>query len=320
MTTLLVVISVAVSIIACEGPMESPQPAAKTTEAFGFDFRIHPTDEVRERLDWTYIWAIRFAAQRWEQIVYAGHEAKGFVDMSKARGFTLEHDGTQTTVQTPTTYLGWTNIEIVVTIDDEIEEFGDNDWTTYAYTTYFVDDNDDMYPIVYLSIPHYVVYYIKSGTYTYDQFYQALVHELGHALGFNSTQLERSLLQRVAGKWEYKGTKGRDAFKRVTRRTGNIPMHDSGHFDGFHAKWKKYFDVMFQGLAAASPAPEEQLISQVSVGVLEDLGYWVRYDQADDTLLAWRDDPRNPQNAAKPVAEPRRWRCAPPQIGTVVFH
>ena len=320
MTTLLVVISVAVSIIACEGPMESPQPAAKTTEAFGFDFRIHPTDEVRERLDWTYIWAIRFAAQRWEQIVYSGHEVEGFVDMSKERSFTLEHDGYKVEVQNPKTYLDWTNIEIVVVIDDSIEKDTDDDLFTFAYVTYFVNEDKDQYPIVYLSIPHYVVSGLEDGDYTYDQFYQACVHELGHALGFNTTHFESlGLLRSVSGKWEYKGAKGKEAFRRVTRRTGNIPMRDSGHFDGWHVKWKRYFDVMFQEFAL-SALPEDKLISEVSVGVMEDLGYWVRYSQADDTLLSWRDDPRNPQNAAKPVAEPRRWRCASPQIGKVVFH
>ena len=99
-------------------------PAGKTAEAWGFDFRIDPTAEVRERLGWNYIWAIRFAAQRWEQIVYSGHEAKGFVDMSKAKPFALEYSGHEIEVWRPQTYIGWTDILVVVVIDDEIQEAG----------------------------------------------------------------------------------------------------------------------------------------------------------------------------------------------------
>lgn len=296
-----------------------PAPAGKANEAFGFDFRIHLTEEVRDRLDWSYIWAIRFAALRWEQIVYSGHQTEFFVDMSKARGFVLSHDRYELEVEYPRSYLGWTDIEIVVTIDDEIEEIDDDGdgLITFARTVYFLDGNDDMYPIVYLTIPHYVIYYLKSGDYSYDQFFQACVHELGHALGFNSANLERNLLERVAGEWEYKGEKGKEAFNRITRKTGNIPMFDSGHFDGFHTKWKKYFDVMFQGFLG-SPVPEDKLISEVSVGVLEDLGWWVRYSQADNTLLNWKEDPRNPNYAAKPVAG-GRFHCTPPRQGKVTI-
>ena len=38
-------------LAACEGSVKPSPPAAKATEAFGFDFRINPTDEVRERLE-----------------------------------------------------------------------------------------------------------------------------------------------------------------------------------------------------------------------------------------------------------------------------
>lgn len=293
-----------------------PRPAAKANEAFGFDFRIEPTGEVMDRLGWTYIWAIRFAAQRWEQIVYAGHEVTGFVDMAKADPFVLEHDGHETRVLYPATYLGWTNILVVVTIDDEIEEEYEDDLLTVAYLTYFRDDNGNQYPVVYFSIAHYVIDYLDSGEYSYDDFYQICVHELGHALGFNSTLVGRDLLQMVAGKWEYKGREGKAAFRRMTGRTGNIPMEDSGHFDGYHYKWRRYFDVMFQGFSGYF-IPMDKLISEATVGVLEDLGYWVRYDQADYTLLEWRNDPRNPSYAAKPVAGHRHWHHAPPRVGVV---
>lgn len=299
-------------------PPTEPAPAAKTTESWGFDFRIEPTRKVRERLDWTYIWAIRFAAQHWEQIVYTGHEVTGFVDMSKQSSFTLEHNGHEIEVRDPSTYLGWTDILVIVTIDDEIEEASGTyeDPTTYAYLTYFVNDDNDQVPISYFSIPHYIIDYLDSGEYAYEQFYSVCVHELGHALGFNSTLSERGLLSKTAGKWEYKGTKGKEAFRRMTRQTGNIPMRDSGHFDGYHVKWRRYFDVMFQGFAGSS-IPQDKLISQVSVGVLEDLGYWVRYNQADDTFLQWHNDPRNPNYAAKPVAGHRHWHHAPPRVGII---
>lgn len=81
----------------------------------------------------------------------------GFVDMFKQSGFTVEHNGHEIRVLYPSTYLGWTNILVVVTIDDEMEEASGDDLTTYAYITYFVDDDDDQYPIIYLSIPHYII-------------------------------------------------------------------------------------------------------------------------------------------------------------------
>ena len=303
------------------GPEAPAMPAGKTNEAWGFDMRLNFDEGVLDGLGPNYYWAIRDAALRWERIVYASHEASHIYDMSQTtRGLTLEHSSTgkQIIIRNQRAYLDWSDWEIFIAIDDDIQEPSDDEFYTWAYaTSWFIDDK--LIPVSAIFIPHYMLEDIEEGAYDPDAFYSDMVHEIGHILGFNEALQKKRLVSRSGSSWSYRGKNGVEAFKRITNKTGAIPMVDPGHFDGFNTKWSRYWDVMFQYFAGLNP--RKGLISEVSVGVLDDLGYWVNYREADDTRMSWRYDPRNPNwsghHAAKPVAGHHQWHCVPPRVGLV---
>ena len=99
----------------------------------------------------------------------------------------------------------------------------------------------------------------------------------------------------------------------MTDRDGNIPMSSPGHFDGFDVKWRGFFDVMFSGINP--PDRRDHLISKVSIGVLDDMGYWVNYyGNYRDVQLTWGNDPRDENRNAKIIAEYPQWYCIPPRV------
>lgn len=303
---------------------DPPPPAGKANEAWGFDMRLIFAEGVLDELGPNYYWAIRDAVVRWERIVYWNQEVSHFYDMSKTtRGLTLEDSdtGEEIVIFNQRAYLGSSELVIFVFIDDEITEPPSDEFTTYAYASFwFIDDKQ--VPVSALFIPHYVLEYMDEGTYEPDAFYSDIVHEIGHILGFNGILESKRLVARNGDDWSYRGKHGVSAFERVTNKSGSIPMIDPGHFDGYDTKWSRSWDVMFQYFAGLHP--RKKLISEVSVGVLDDLGYWVNYREADETSLSRREDPRSSSFAGKPIVDVDpgriRTRCAPPRIGTVVIH
>lgn len=283
------------------------QPAGKSNEALGFDFRINHNGWLwdEEKIPYEYSMEIRRAAQRWESVIAWGHFAEHLVMPDGS--FSLEFGQDTVEVWLPENYLDWSDIELWVFIDEEMEK-EDGESFIIAYSNYYWFENSEegtQVPIVGFGIPEYTLEDIRSGDITTDQWYSICIHELGHALGINKRVLSGKKLVgkslSTASNFLYTGENGNLAFRVMTNKQGSIPMEDEGHFDAHHLKWRGYWDVMFQGYGYNHVKDKD--ISLASIGVLNDLGYVVYYDEANDTRVSWSKDPRNPNYvaAAKPI-------------------
>lgn len=89
------------------------------------------------------------------------------------------------------------------------------------------------------------------------------------------------------------GRPGFSAMKGSSVTAASVPMEaNCDHWDKSDTRWRGVWDVMFQGWIDLD-VPSDKYISRTSLGVLDDLGFWVDYAEADDTAIAWADDPRN---------------------------
>ena len=286
------------------------QPAGKSNEALGFDFRINHNGWLwdEEKIPYEYSMEIRRAAQRWESVIAWSHFSEHLV-MSEDP-FSLDFSQDTVEVWFPEEYLDWTDIELWIFINEEMER-GDDEYYTVAYASIFWGNEYEkgtQIPIVGFGIPEYTLEDMRSGELTVQQWYSICIHELGHAVGINERVLSgQNLVQEsfssspVASNFLYVGENGKTAFNLITGKSGSVPMEDEGHFDAHSPKWSGFWDVMFQGYAYNNIKDRD--ISLVSIGVLGDLDFAVYYDEADDTKVSWRNDPRNPNYlvAAKPI-------------------
>ena len=263
----------------------------------------------------SFLAQIRKAAQAWENTIWNAADVN-HIEMPTQRFRLRVTDDWTLSVRSPEQYLGWTDMEIVVYVDDRIETVGEEENQILAGTGYYPTDADrpgTYMPIVLFGIAPFTAKKARNGTLDYGQFYRLAVHELGHALGISGITLERlNKVRKTATACSYVGTNGTLAFSIMKDRTySSVPMEaDCRHWDKFHTRWRGVWDVMFQGWAQWD-IPNDKLISIASLGVLDDLGFAVDYGQADDTAIARRDDPR--YGVAKPTAT-SPVRCVPPTV------
>lgn len=314
---LFIVLAAAFAFSCAKPPPTAPEaPAAKANEAWGFDFRIRVDPNLTE-VPIDYLSMIRKAAMAWEVAIWDAGDVEHITMPSEGFQLTVTDDW-KLSVPLPRIYLGWTDMEILVYVDDTIETVGEDEFQILAQTKFYATDGGvwlgSYMPIVLFGIAPATVEAINDGAMNHGQFYRLAVHELGHALGIGSHTLQRiNKVSKTAVSCSYTGTNGALAFSIMKGRTyQSVPMEaDCAHWDMFNVRWSGVADVMFSSWTNWN-VPNDKLISLASLGVLDDLGFDVDYTEAHDTAIMWLDDPRR-NGSAKPNAAPPL-RCVPPRV------
>ena len=160
----------------------APTPAAKVTEASGFDFRLKYSEEIKAELPLEYraidtqggsTLGSRRLFGAWVRFVRMPSEpfALGFLGS--------EHE---LFVENPQTYLGDADIEVFVYINYDLQD----EEGLWAQQSWYWEDaslEEQILPVMAVAIAPFVVERAKEGTLSKEYFYGLMLHELGHALG-----------------------------------------------------------------------------------------------------------------------------------------
>ena len=273
----------------------APVPAGKIAEAWGFDFRIRIAPDLLEQVPMNYLAEIRKAAQAWENTIWNAASVEHIVMPTEPFSLLVTDDWT-VEVRQPEIYLGWTDIEILVFVDEGIETAPEGQSQAMAYTAFFPVDAEawpgNYMPITVFAISPFVAEAARAGTLDYDEFYRIAVHELGHTLGIEGNTLERlGKVEKTAEGCSYVGMSGTSQFSLMKNWPyPSVPMDaNCGHWDEYSPRWYGFMDVMFR---FSWLVPRDKLISPVSLGALEDLRFAVDYSEADNTAIDWQKDVR----------------------------
>ena len=253
-----VFVVVAVLTLACDRhptPVQpTATPAAKTTEAWGFDFRIDLEPGLTDKMPLGTLSIIRKAAQAWERVIWNSADIEHIVNLEDMSPVLLPLTSAwQQPIEDPSTYLGWTDIEILVFIDESIQTADNEAEQLLTAGHIFAAQTDTTawdgryMPVIGLKISPYAAREARSGTLDLDVFYQDVLSSLGTVLGFNIFAFERhNLVNKTDDACSYIGTNGLRGLSFMRERVGNqiykdAPLVPSCNFwDKDHIRWDQF--------------------------------------------------------------------------------
>ena len=123
---------------------------------------------------------------------------------------------------------------------------------------------------------------------------RVVIHEVGHVLGIGTTWLETQMIDLDSIRPHFNGPKATEAFNRIMPRSAasarsrgveGVPVEDDGaHWrssayavDGIDGTYTVFDDIMLPG----GNRTQQNEITEITIGALQDLGYSVDIDQAD---------------------------------------
>ena len=297
-------ITVASTLACSEDKSVSPStfPSGKRTESFGFNFRLEPSKDLASLLPEEYHPLMRDAAQRWERAL----EKSTIGGPDAARGvFGVRLDRSGWWGKDTQGDIGGSKIIYQSEVD---EFFGEDDIVVYVVMrgssswfgkalavtrSYYNSTTKKQYPVGVIALKERFVRDIRDGNVSKEYFYSVMVHELGHALGLNglgatfSGHQSSSLFRPRSTACYFKGRKALwEAYQLTSRRWRSIKMDQGcGHWSLTSKVFASHFDVMMPTFRSSDLEFIEsgRLISPMTLGFFEDLGYEVDYNEADDT-------------------------------------